>query len=236
MEIKKRKIGRPPIFKKGAMTSTERTRRYRRRQKRLHPSAKTLRKQEHRAERERQLAAAIRRAAETLGTKLFGVLYVDPPWDFLVRDRTTGMDRHAANHYPVMSLDELAALKLPAAEDCVLYLWTTVSHIAHAIDLIRAWGFEQKSGHGWRKPREGTGYWVRDNLELLLIATKGRPVAPAFGEQEATLIEAPQGEHSEKPDIFAEMIERLYPSTPKLEMFARGPRLGWDVWGNESIS
>ena len=58
-----------------------------------------------------------------LGAMLYGVLYVDPPRDFLVYSRETGMDRHAANHYPVMSLDQLSALKPPAAKDCALYLW-----------------------------------------------------------------------------------------------------------------
>jgi N6-adenosine-specific RNA methylase IME4 len=164
---------------------------------------------------------------------LYGVLYVDPPWDFLVYSRVTGMDRHAANHYPVMSLPALAALKLPAAKDCVLYLWTPVAQLANALQLIEGWGFEYKSAHGWTKPDHGTGHWVRENLELLLIATRGNIPAPAPGEQFSSAIEHPRGEPSEKPDIFAEMIERLYPNVPKLEMFARKPRDGWDVWGNE---
>lgn len=96
---------------------------------------------------------------------------------------------------------------------------------------LQGW-FTYKSLHGWAKPRLGTGYWVRDNLELLLIAVRGRPVAPAPGFQFPALIEAGQGAHSTKPDSFSEMIERLYPSTPKLEMFARSLRPGWDSFGN----
>jgi len=67
----------------------------------------------------------------------------------------------------------------------------------------------------------------------LLIATRGNVPAPAPGTQALCLIEAPTGQHSEKPQVFAEMIERQWPNTPKLEMFARQPRPGWDVWGNE---
>lgn len=226
-------MGRPTVFKKGPMTDAERQRRRRRKLARERPDPKTLAKQRRRAERELALAEATKKASQTLGLKLYGVLYVDPPWDFLVYSRRTGMVRHAANHYPVMSLDALAALKLPAAKDCVLYLWTTVPHFANALRLIEGWGFEYKSAHAWTKPDQGTGHWVRENLELLLISTRGTVPAPAPGEQFLSAIEHPRGEPSEKPDIFAEMIAQLFPNVPKLEMFARKPRDGWDVWGNE---
>jgi len=93
--------GRPPLRKKGAYTAAERMRRYRQRRKRSLPSAKTVAKQLRRTEREAALAAATLRAAQALGAALYGVLYIDPPWDFLVYSRATGMNRHAANHYPV---------------------------------------------------------------------------------------------------------------------------------------
>jgi N6-adenosine-specific RNA methylase IME4 len=224
---------RPATRKKGAYTRAEIQRRYRQRKKRDRPDPKTLAKQQRRAEREAALAAATLRAAQALGTALYAVLYVDPPWDFLVRSRETGVDRHVANHYPVMSLDALAALKLPAAKDCWLYLWVPFSQLANAMRLIEAWGFEHKTGHGWGKDDLGTGLIVRENLELLLIASRGNPVAPAPGQQFPSLIVIPRGEPSEKPEQFAMMIERLYPNLPKLEMFARKPREGWDCWGNE---
>jgi N6-adenosine-specific RNA methylase IME4 len=227
-------MGRPATRKIGAYTRAQIQRRYRQRKKRAQVSPATIRKQQRRAERERALAARTLAASQTLGRKLFGVLYVDPPWDFLVRDRTTGMDRHAANHYPVMSLDELGALELPAAPDCVLYLWATAPMLGHALDLIRGWGFSYKTTHGWAKPGQGTGYIVRENLELLLVASRGNPAWPAMGEQERSFVfEASRGEHSEKPNDFAAMIERLWPNTPKQDMFARRPRPGWDHWGNE---
>jgi N6-adenosine-specific RNA methylase IME4 len=70
-------------------------------------------------------------------------------------------------------------------------------------------------------------------VELLLICVRGNAPAPAPGEQFPGFIEAPRGRHSEKPEIFAEHIERLFPNVPKLEMFARKARPGWDAWGNE---
>ena len=218
-------MARPPIGHK-AMTPAQRMRRHRR-MKRAEP--KRLR----RAEREALLAESTARAAAPLGTRLYGVIYADPPWRFEPYSRETGMDRAAENHYPTMTLDAIKALPVPAAADCVLFLWAPLSMLPQALDVIAAWGFTYKSAHGWRKPHIGTGYWVRDNLELLLIATRGNPVAPAPGQQMPALIEAPRGRHSEKPDLFAEMIERLYPHTVKLEMFARKPRPGWHSWGNE---
>jgi N6-adenosine-specific RNA methylase IME4 len=226
--------GRPATRKKGAYTPAERARRYRQRLKRSRPDPKTVAKQQRRAERETMLAAATQKVAQLLGLVLYGVLYIDPPWDFLVYSRQTGMDRHAANHYPVMSLDALAALKLPAAKDCVLYLWAPVAQLRNALWLIEQWGFTYKSAHIWAKPGQGTGHIVLENAELLLVASRGNPAWPAPGEQFRSLvIEAARAEPSEKPDAFAEMIEQLWPRTAKCEMFARKPRAGWDVWGNE---
>jgi N6-adenosine-specific RNA methylase IME4 len=226
-------IGRPTIYKKGALTAAERQQRHRLKIRRSLPDPKTAAKQQRRAEREGALAAAMMKASQTLGVKLYAVLYVDPPWRQLVWSRETGLDRAADNHYPTMTLDDLAALKLPAAKNCVLFLWATVAQLANAQRLIERWGFEYKSEHAWKKPDLGTGYWVRENLELLLIAVRGNIPAPAPGKQFLCAIEVPRGAPSEKPDLFADVIAQLYPSVPKLEVFARQPRDGWDVWANE---
>jgi N6-adenosine-specific RNA methylase IME4 len=208
-------------------------RRYRRRLKSSRPSAQTIAKQQCRTEREEALAAATVRAADQLGSKLYGVLCVDPPWRAKVYSRKTGLDRAADNHYPTMTFDELAALELPAAKDCVLYLWTPVAQLANAMRLLEGWGFDYRSAHVWKKPDLGLGFWVRENTELLLVAVRGIVPAPAPGQQLPGAIEAPRERHSEKPEDIAELIERLWPTTPKLEMFARRARPGWDCWGNE---
>ena len=103
-----------------------------------------------------------------------------------------------------------------------------------ALAVMSAWGFSYKSLITWIKDRPGTGYWVRNRVELLLIGTRGSVPAPAPGEQPPQVVEAPRGRHSEKPDVFAEMIERLFPNVPRLEMFARRARDGWECWGNEA--
>lgn len=194
----------------------------------------------------RELAAKVKKVARAakeadLGAKqlaapegLFGVIYADPPWQFEPYSRDSGMDRAADNHYPCMSLEDLCALPVPAADDCVLFLWATSPMAPHALKLMAAWGFTYKSHCVWVKDRVGTGYWFRNCHELLLVGTRGDIPAPAFGEQYASTISAPVGRHSEKPAAFAEMIEDMYPTLPALEMFARSGRVGWTSWGYEA--
>ena len=165
--------------------------------------------------------------------KLYGVLYADPPWKYETFSEN-GMDRSADNHYPTMSMFDMLAIEIPAADDCVMFMWATVPMLPEALDLLDTWGFEYKSHICWIKDRQGTGYWTRNKHELLLIATKGNVPAPAMGTQPPSVIELPLGRHSEKPSFFADMISTLYPTTPKLEMFARVGRVGWDVIGNEA--
>jgi N6-adenosine-specific RNA methylase IME4 len=67
-----------------------------------------------------------------------------------------------------------------------------------------------------------------------LIGIRGNVPAPNLGEQPPQVTHVPRGRHSEKPDVFAEYIERLFPNVPKLEMFARRERPGWEWWGAEA--
>lgn len=198
------------------------------------PTTKALLKKPRREQRERELAAKTDAASKALGSKLYGVIYADPPWDMAPYSRETGMDRAAANHYPTMELDKIKALRVPAAPDCVLFLWAITPMLPEALDVLQAWGFTYKSHCVWLKNRVGTGYWFRSKHELLLVGVKGNVPAPAPGDQMDSVIEARVGRHSEKPAAFAELIDGYYPNLEGLEMFARGPRLGWDVWGAEA--
>jgi len=123
---KRYEMARPPIGKK-AMTPAQRMRRHRR-IKRAEP--KRLR----RAEREALLAESTARAAARLGTCLYGVIYADPPWRWEPYSRETGLDRSADNHYPTMTLDAINALPVPAADNCVLFLWSPLSMLPQAFD------------------------------------------------------------------------------------------------------
>lgn len=190
-------------------------------------------KASRRAGRERDLGEATRAASAALGQKRYPVIYADPPWRFETRS-PNGLDRAADNHYPTMSLAEIRALEVPAADDCVLFLWATVPMLPQALSVMDVWGFDYKSHCIWLKDRLGTGYWFRNAHEVLLVGTRGSVPAPAPGAQFNSFIEAPVSDHSAKPLAFAEMIEEMFPTSDLLEMFARGPRLGWDTWGNEA--
>jgi N6-adenosine-specific RNA methylase IME4 len=165
----------------------------------------------------------------------YGVIYADPEWSFAVWSQETGMDRAAANHYPTSTTDDIHDRPVAkiAADDCVLFLWATVPMLLDALQVMEDWGFQYKSHVIWNKDRLGTGYWFRNKHELLLVATRGKIPAPAPGTQWPSVIDAPVGRHSEKPEIFCKMIEAYYPTLPKIELNARRSRPGWDSWGNE---
>ena len=170
-------------------------------------------------------------------TKIHGVIYADPPWRFEPYSRETGLDRAADNHYSTLTLDEIKALEVPsvAASDCVLFLWATQPMLTQALAVMAAWGFTHVSQAIWDKDADGHGYWFINHHEILLVGTKGKIPAPAPGTQWKSIIKAPAGKHSAKPEIFYRLIEEYFPNLTKIELFARGkPRPGWEVWGNEA--
>ena len=133
------------------------------------------------------------------------------------------------------------AWKAPGAladNDCQLWLWTTNSHLHHAFHLLETWGFTYKTMATWCKSQFGLGYWLRGQTEHVLLGIKGHPrsrlTGPhgAIGSHHSTLIMAPRTRHSEKPECFLDMVETIS-EPPRIELFARRGRLGWDVWGHE---
>lgn len=189
-------------------------------------------KKERRIEREADLGA--RQVA--MPTKRFGVILADPEWQFEPYSRETGMDRAADNHYPTSSTDLIAsrAVASIAADDAVLLLWVTVPMLLQGIAVMQAWGFTYKSHAVWIKDRVGTGYWFRNQHELLLLGTRGNIPAPAMGDQFRSALSHDVAEHSTKPPFAHEIAEAYFPSLPKIEMNARRARPGWTAWGLEA--
>jgi N6-adenosine-specific RNA methylase IME4 len=185
-----------------------------------------------RAEREVDLGAK----QIALPDKRYGVIYADPPWKFAVYSEDTGLGRAAEAHYSTMALDAIKALDVNsiAADDAVLWLWVTQPMLFKVAEVIEAWGFTYKTGGVWVKDKIGMGYWFRSQHEPFLIATRGSIPAPAMGTQTLSVIAAPVREHSRKPDEAYEIIETYFPSLPKIELFARRRRAGWDAWGLEA--
>ena len=122
-----------------------------------------------------------------------------------------------------------------ADRDCALFLWITFPMLLDALSVIEAWGFTYKTvAFAWVKQNKkantmfwGMGYWTRANVELCILATKGRPRRKSAGVHQVVL--ATVEEHSKKPDIVRDKIVTLMGDLPRIELFARQTPHGWDV-------
>jgi N6-adenosine-specific RNA methylase IME4 len=157
----------------------------------------------------------------------FGVIVLDIPWEY---DKDAWRFSRSAPDYPTMPIDEIRKMDVPAMADqnCILWLWTTNSHMEDAHDLVRHWGFRQKTILTWVKNRMGVGEWLRGQTEHCILAVRGRPVKTLTNQ--STVLDAPRGRHSEKPEEFYQLVESLCPGS-KLELFARKKREGWVTHG-----
>ena len=195
-------------------------------------------KKRKRDEKEQKLGAKIRALPDIKA----GLILSDFEWHFKVRNEDTGMDRHASNHYvtakeshtPEEIVERQRERMGVAADDCIHLMWCPASFNAIALKVMELQGFKYVSQFVWIKPGIGTGFWVRDKHELLLIGVKGNIPCPAMGDQFDSAIPADKGEHSEKPDFQYEIAEHYFPSLPKIELNARRSRSGWISWGNEA--
>ena len=163
----------------------------------------------------------------------YPIIYADPPWQY---DFSPSNDRSVENHYPTMPIEEILALSAEelATPDAMLFLWAPPSFIKKGIATLEAWGFELATSMVWVKDRIGTGIYVRQRHEYLLLGKRGQPITPRPGSQPDSVIEAPRQKHSAKPDQIYDLIEKMYPDLPKIELFCRSPRSGWDAWGNQA--
>jgi N6-adenosine-specific RNA methylase IME4 len=118
----------------------------------------------------------------------------------------------------------------------MLLLWPPSSKLAEAMEVLSALGFSYRTCAVWDKDVIGRGYFFRQQHELLLLATRGSPPAPAPSDRVASVLRRRHGAHSEKPQLIYETIECMYPALPKLELFARGRREGWSAWGNQAAA
>lgn len=172
-------------------------------------------------------------AAGTLPTGVYDVICADPPWAY----DNSGFDQSAAEHYPTMPVEQIADLPVTDdtfpkfAEDCALFLWATSPLLPEAVRVLQAWGFDYKASLVWEKPKApAIGWWVHTRHELLLIGQRGSCVPL---HKPDSIISAAVTKHSRKPSEAYGVIEAMYPDVRRVELFARQPRPGWDVWGNE---
>lgn len=186
----------------------------------------------------------------------FGAILADPPWRFDVWSGATAVQKRGSKttykaaqvHYETMTMREIARLPVEevALPDCALFMWVTWPTLLDGLKIMDAWGFPYKTcAFNWMKGHAGQielfdeeitplmkmGYWTRASSEVCLLGTRGKPKRVNADVRQGII--APVREHSRKPDGVHERIERLVEG-PYLEMFARAPRHGWAVWGNQT--
>ncbi len=185
-----------------------------------------------RIERIDKINAAVENNKPLNGIGVFPVIYADPPWEY---DFPISDSRRIENQYPTMSLDVIMSLPVNdiAADDAILFLWATTPFLRKGLLVMQAWGFDYRTSMVWVKPSIGPGQWVRQRHEYLLIGVRGDIPTPKGEDKPDSVIEAPREEHSKKPEIVYDIIERMYPELPKVELFSRRKRENWAAWGNE---
>lgn len=160
----------------------------------------------------------------------FSVIYADPPWKYDFSETTS---REIESKYPTMTVEQIASMEIPSAENAVLFLWATAPKLLEALEIIKAWGFSYRTNAVWDKEIIGMGYWFRGQHEFLLVGTKGNVSPPEQSARVSSVIRQKRSEHSKKPGITYEIIEKMFPNQKRIELFARNEREGWESWGNE---
>lgn len=178
----------------------------------------------------------------------YKTILADPPW----MERGGGkIKRGADRHYPLMKTKDIIAMKSfifnLADKNCHLYLWVTNNFIPDGLQVMKWWGFRYITTISWVKmvkqgelftapknqytlQQPGLGQYFRGLTEHCLFGTKGKTLLPEHKAK--TVIFAPRKRHSEKPYQIFTYAELVSPE-PRIELFARKEREGWDSRGDE---
>lgn len=177
------------------------------------------------------------------GGRQFGTILADPPWRFQNKTGKVAPEHHRLSRYGTLSFDEIEALPVAelAAPISHLYLWCPNALLPQGLSVLKAWGFAYKSNIVWHKIRRdggsdgrGVGFYFRNVTELVLFGVRGKNARTrSAGRSQVNYLATRKREHSRKPDEIYPIIEACS-SGPYLELFARGIRPNWIVWGNQA--
>jgi N6-adenosine-specific RNA methylase IME4 len=174
--------------------------------------------------------------------KGYGTILADPPWRFTNRTGKVAPEHRRLNRYDTLSFKEIMEIpvSLVAGEKSHLYLWVPNALLQEGLEVMKAWGFQYKSNIVWHKVRKdggpdgrGVGFYFRNTTELILFGIRGRIRTLQPGRSQVNIIRTRKQEHSRKPNELYGIIEKCSKG-PFLEIFARGKRNGWDVFGNQA--
>lgn len=177
--------------------------------------------------------------------KKYNTIYADPPWQFQNRTGKVAPEHKRLTRYETMTLEDIKKLPVEefSGEKAHLYLWVPNALLPEGLAVMDAWGFDYKTNLIWEKVRKdgqpdgrGVGFYFRNVTEILLFGIKkksspNRTLAPA--RSQVNLIRTMKREHSRKPDEIIPIIEACS-LEPRIELFARGDREGWDMWGDQA--
>lgn len=183
------------------------------------------------------LNAAVPRKYGNDMEKTYKTILMDPPW----QERGGGkIKRGADRHYalvPTVQLPDVivgSGLFRPDTDGCSLWVWATANFLTDALWLMEKLGADYVTNVVWVKEgAPGLGQRFRMMHEHLLYGRIGKVPVPVPENRLPSVIIAPRGKHSQKPEDSFTVIERHDPPGHRLEMFSRTPRPGWDAWGNE---
>lgn len=182
----------------------------------------------------------------------FDIVYADPPWHYngkMQFDKSSTLKHNgdfkknvfissAAFKYPTLKTSEMMSLAVPsiAADDSLLFMWSTNPHLSQAIELGQAWGFEYKTvAFVWDKMIHNPGQYTLSNCELCLLFKRGRIPKPRGARNIQQLVRSPRRVHSMKPDEVRKNIDLMFPAQSKIELFARSEHDGWSNWGLDML-
>lgn len=180
---------------------------------------------------------------EAAGKRKFATVLADPPWQFQNRTGKMAPEHKRLSRYPTMTLQQIKDLPVEAivTDTAHLYLWVPNALLADGLQVMEHWGFTYKTNLIWYKirkdggpDRRGVGFYFRNVTEMILFGVRGKNARTLqAGRSQENIISSQKREHSRKPEEQYQIIESCSPG-PYIELFARGPRTGWFVWGNQA--
>ena len=183
--------------------------------------------------REQIRRSSIEEKAVELPQNKYRIIYADPPWQY--GNSMPEYFTEQANHYQLMTLEDICSMKIRdiTEDNAVLFLWVTSPILEDAFRVIEAWGFKYKTSFVWDKIKHNMGHYNSVRHELLLVCVKGS-CTPDNLKLFDSVVSIERTEHSVKPEYFREIIDTLYTSGKRIELFARTTVEGWEAYGNEA--
>jgi N6-adenosine-specific RNA methylase IME4 len=161
-----------------------------------------------------------------LPKKKYKIIYADPPWSM----NNKGTSPCLKKKLPLTMVADIPSI---SKKDSILFLWGTTPMIKEALEVMEHWGFKYKTIITWEKTNNDCmGYWFRVCTEHLLVGIKGN--IKSFRSMNRTCYHEKRGKHSKKPEYFRKLITEVCGDLPRIELFARERKKGWDSWGNEA--